>query len=48
MKNTLKNAPMIMIPSSAMLMTPLRSENIPPNATTIKGTMNKSEFWKMK
>ena len=32
------SAPTIMMPSSARLMTPERSENIPPSATSISGT----------
>ena len=31
------NAPTIIIPSSAIFITPLLSENIPPKATSIKG-----------
>lgn len=34
------NAPIIIIPSRAMLITPLLSENIPPSATNINGTAN--------
>lgn len=34
------NAPIIIIPSKAILITPLLSENIPPKATSINGTAN--------
>ena len=34
------SAPIIIIPSSAMFIVPLRSENIPPSATSISGTEN--------
>ena len=34
------NAPMVMMPSSAMFTTPLRSENMPPRATIISGMVN--------
>ena len=34
------NAPIIIIPSSAMFITPLLSENIPPKATSINGIAN--------
>ena len=37
MNRMLENAPMIMMPSSAILTTPLRSLNIPPNATISSG-----------
>ena len=33
----LTNAPIIIMPSSAIFTTPLRSENIPPSATIIRG-----------
>ena len=33
------NAPMVMIPSSAILIIPLRSENMAPRATIIRGIM---------
>lgn len=34
------SAPIIIIPSRAMFITPLLSENIPPSATSINGTAN--------
>ena len=37
----LKSAPMIIMPSRAMLMMPLRSENMPPRATSRSGTANR-------
>ena len=35
--STAKNAPIRSMPSSAMLMTPLRSENRPPSAAKVSG-----------
>jgi hypothetical protein len=39
-----KNAPHSMMPSSAMLMTPLRSLNMPPSATSSSGMATGSVF----
>ena len=41
-------APMVMIPSRAMLTTPLRSENMPPRATIIRGMVNSMVCWNIK
>ena len=38
-------SPMTMMPSSAMLMMPLRSENMPPSATIIKTTVYRSVYF---
>ena len=37
MKKIAANAPITMMPSSAMFTTPLRSENMPPSATMSNG-----------
>ena len=37
-----KNAPVSIIPSSAMLTTPLRSEKRPPSAANVSGVANRS------
>ena len=42
------NAPMVMMPSRAMFTTPLRSENMPPSATIIRGMVNSMVCWKIK